>query len=198
MECINVKAGYSWPFSDRDFVVCNIFDTKPLEPDKHHPLFVSKSIHHPKCPENDDFVRGLSTFAVQTEKITDERCKLHILHFMHMNGHVPMMYANHENISNFVQDLVGRLRKHLQKGKPPQRTQPAPPRATPQPAPETATPHEPQTNGGSTDKENAANNENDRNGGEDQSWKSKIYIGPKLGEKEDSKKMRGCFPGPDM
>eukprot|EP00959_Pyramimonas_sp_CCMP1952_P229027 4789024-Pyramimonas_sp.AAC.1 len=93
MECVNTKAGYTWPMSDRDFVVCNIFDTKPLEPDRQHPLFVSKSIRHPRCPESDGYVRGLSTFAVQTEKITDERCKLHILHFMHVGGNVPMIFG---------------------------------------------------------------------------------------------------------
>ena len=81
MECIHLKAEYSWPISDRDFVVCNVFDSKPLEPDRQHPLFVSKSVRHPKFPETDDYVRGLSTFAMQTEKLTDERCKLHILHF---------------------------------------------------------------------------------------------------------------------
>mmetsp|Transcript_36088 Transcript_36088/g.50111 ORF Transcript_36088/g.50111 Transcript_36088/m.50111 type:complete len:247 (-) Transcript_36088:44-784(-) len=113
MECVHAKMKLPMFISDRDFVVCNVFDNQPLDA-KQLPMFVSKSIRHPKCPEEPNFTRGLNTLALMTTCEGDNVCKLHMLNFVSLGGSIPISVANYVSAQYFFQNVVKRLRGFLQ------------------------------------------------------------------------------------
>ena len=101
------------PMSDREFVVCNMFDVEPTG--QHLPLLVSKSIRHPNHPNQvSGAVRALNTFGLRVVPAGPGKCTLCILNFVDFGGWFPTCLMNAIDTNVFMQQLVARLQKHLE------------------------------------------------------------------------------------
>jgi len=113
VECVLACApSPGFPLSDREFVVCNMFDEHPSGTEL--PLFVSKSIDHPSHPRKaSKAVRALNTFALQVVPVEAGECKLCMLNYADFGGWFPTFLMDMIDTKIFMQQLIERLRKHL-------------------------------------------------------------------------------------